>query len=106
MVFYESAASRRRGTFLTPRSKDDPAHLAALVVFEKSTKKPHLQEMRRILSFVNKILEFELITQCDLEYAVLGINKIVCLSHTDVIASIKNNVVVLVRQTYRDREVE
>ena len=50
-------------------------------------------------------LESELVTYSNLDYVVVVINVICNLSYTDVVTSIENNVLVLVRETYRDREI-
>lgn len=51
-------------------------------------------------------LELELVTQSDLEYRVAAVNIFINLGATDVVTSIEADVHVLVRNTYRDREVE
>ena len=51
-------------------------------------------------------LEFELVTQSDLEYRVAALNIFVYLGATDVVTSIETDVHVLVRNTYWYREVE
>ena len=50
-------------------------------------------------------LESELVTYSNLDYVVVVINVICNLSYTDVVTSIEDDVLVLVRETYRDREV-
>ena len=51
-------------------------------------------------------LELELVTQCYLENRVAALNIFVYLGATDVVTSIETDVHVLVRNTYRNREVE
>ena len=53
------------------------------------------------------ILEVKLISECNLEYAVLVLCTISVkyLSYTKVVTTIKNEVLILVRYAYRDREV-
>ena len=55
---------------------------------------------------LNARLESELVTKCELEYAVLCITTISNTCHTEVVASVENDVVKLVAKTNGDREVE
>ena len=50
-------------------------------------------------------LESELVTYSNLDYVVVMIPVVCNLSYTDVVTSIEYDVLVLVRETYRDREV-
>ena len=50
-------------------------------------------------------LESELVTYSNLDYVVVMIPVVCNLSYTDVVTSIEYDVLVLVRETYRDREI-
>lgn len=50
-------------------------------------------------------LESELVTYSNLDYVVVVIPVVCNLSYTDVVTSIEYDVLVLVRETYRDREI-
>ena len=51
-------------------------------------------------------LESELVTKCELEYAVLCITTLSNVCHAEVVASVDNDVVKLIAKTNGDREVE
>ena len=50
-------------------------------------------------------LESELVTYSNLDYVVVVIPVVSNLSYADVVTSIEYNTLVLIRETYRDREI-
>ena len=52
------------------------------------------------------LLDIKLIAQCNLEYTVLWVAILTDIGHAKVVTTIENEVVILVRQTNRDRKVK
>lgn len=51
-------------------------------------------------------LQRELVAKSNLEYAVFRVNIVHNLCHTPVVASIKNDILILIRKTYWNRNVK